>query len=311
MNNTITSLQESVLNIKRLKAQRYLYSRAKWLFGWQVFFNVAVVIIVALVALAYDKSFWSLPHKDLAWVVGACGMTFFLADTFLWTPGINCYRQLAAGIQQSFDSEVLQLSWDKILFGNQPSHEDVERYSRHYDKANHPANDLLGWYHQDISSVPLEVARFICQQTNCWWDMDLRRRYNGIIIGVGIALCGIMSIIAFYFGLTAQLFFALVVAPCLPFFATAASLFQNNRDAVTRLGDMKMEMESQWSAVLNRQLSLDQLTDFSRHIQRGIYLNRINNPLIFDWLYRLSKDDHEQTTSHSVSHYVQQYHQRP
>lgn len=300
--NTITVAQEAPLNIKRLKAQRQLYSVAKSLGALQIFLNVPVIILVSIVAVMFDKA-WHVPHQDLAWLVGASGMTFFLFDTLVWGPMINHRRTCAAKIQQLFDGEVLQLSWDEILYGKKPDHDKVESYAKKFDKSGTKA-EFREWYPVATANAPLELARLLCQRTNLTWDMSLRERYNAWIWITGGLFVGIMLIFAVGFDLTFQTFFALVVAPCLPFVAVAAKTIQDNKDAIDRLAEMKQAIEDIWERMLQAGSLPPNLADFSEQIQRGIFLNRQNNPLIFDWVYNRLRDENESVAGASAQYYL-------
>lgn len=300
--NAITVAQETPLNIKRLKAQRQLYSVAKSLGALQLFFNVPIIIVVSIVAMMFDKA-WYVAHRDLAWLVGAAGMTFFLLDTLVWGPTINHRRTCAAKIQQLFDGDVLELGWDDILYGKKPDHDRVESYATKFDASGTNA-EFRQWYPVATATAPLELARLLCQRTNLSWDMSLRERYNAFIWITGGLFVGVMLILAVGFDLTAKNFFALVVAPCLPFVAVAAKTIQDNKDAIDRLAQMKDAIEDMWEKMLQSKKLPKNLAGFSSQIQRGIFLNRQNNPLIFDWVYDRLRDQDEIVAGSSAQYYL-------
>ena len=300
--NTITVAQETPLNIKRLKAQRQLYSVAKSLCALQILLNVPVIIVISIVAMMFDKA-WYVSKHDLAWLVGAAGMTFFLLDTLVWGPMINRRRTCAAKIQQLFDGEVLQLGWDDILYGKKPDHDKVESYAIKFDASGTTA-EFQRWYPVATANAPLELARLLCQRTNLTWDMSLRERYNAWIWITGGLFVGTMLVFAVGFDLSATNFFALVVAPCLPFVAVAAKTIQDNKDAIDRLREMKEAIEDAWEKMLQARVLPTNFPEFSEQIQRGIFLNRQNNPLIFDWVYNWLRDGNESVASASAEYYL-------
>ncbi len=302
--NTITVAQETPLNIKRLKAQHQLYSVAKSLGAMQAFLNVPVIIVVSVSAVFFDKG-WGVPEKDLAWLVGALGMTFFLLDTLVWGPMINRRKTCAAKIQQLFDGEVLQLEWDEVLYGKKPDHDVVERYAKKFDMCKHKTISRP-WYRVEIANAPLVLARLLCQRTNLAWDMGLRERCNMWIWIVGGLFVGIMLAVATGFDLTAQNVFALVIAPCLPFIALAAKIIQGNKDAIGRLNEMKGAIEDTWGRMLQAGIIPQNLADFSEQIQRGIFLNRQSNPLIFNWVHNRLREDNEFIAGASIQNYLEE-----
>lgn len=307
MNNSIIEKQNNPLSLKRLEAMRVLYSSAKQFFAIQLILSVPTVILIAFVALAFDKKWFGLPHADIAWFVGASGVLFVVLDIFIWNPQINRRREKGAKIQQCFDCEVLTLQWDEIKYGRPPDQEDVEIWSKKYK--HNPARDLKNWYRIEVAALPLNVARVICQRANCWWDMDLRRKYNAAVYLVGAVAIAAISTLAILLDCNVRTFFGLAVAPLLPFLTVAYKLVQDNRDAIARLQSMKDGIDTVWQRVLHGTITFDQLERFSSDIQVGIYNNRKSNPLVFDWVHQYAKPDHEDTTSKSTEQYVAEFEQ--
>jgi hypothetical protein len=303
--NSIPKKQNEALSIKRLAAQRAVYSRAKTFFGLQLLLNIPVVILIAIVVLALDKEWFGLPKYDIAWVVGATGILFLMMDTLFWNTKINTYREKAARIQQAFDCEVLVLPVDEITYGKAPDKEEVENWSDAFPSAQ--LGDLHDWYRPEVGSLPLESARLICQRSNCWWDMDLRRRYNKVVFVVATIFLLSISIIAIALDCTTKTIFGQILAPSLPFLTIAIKLIKDNNDAIDRLQAMKETLDSLWETVLKKGISDADLRESSIRIQAGIFLNRKNNPLIFDWIHQRIRPKHESTTSKSTIEYVTEY----
>lgn len=301
--NSIVELQNKPTAIKQLAAQAALYSTAKTLFAVQLFLSVPVVIFVAFAALALDKEWFGLAKQDIAPYVGALGMCLALLDTLFFNPTISYLREKAATIQQWFDSAVLNLPWNEIAYGKRPDQEDIEFWA----KRNQRLMDLgkyNDWYRPEVHDLPPEVARLVCQRANCWWDMQLRRRYNLFVGIVGIGLFGTLVGISLALDVSTTSFFSLVLAPFLPFVATAPKLVLDNRDAISRLETMKSAVEDGWSRVLGNSYNNDDLTSAARDIQSGIYNNRHRNPLIFDWLANWLKPQNEELQRQTTQRYV-------
>jgi hypothetical protein len=305
--NHIIELQNKPQAIKQLAAQAALYSAAKTVFSVQLLLSVPVVVVVALVALALDKQWFGLPRKDIAHLVGASGMFFALLDVFVWNPIISGYREKAAKIQQTFDSSVLNLPWNEIAYEKRPDPEDIEVWAKKNRFYTNGRNRYVDWYRIEVSELPAEVARLVCQRSNCWWDMDLRRRYNGIIYALGGLL--LVSLVGIAIGLncTAETFFGLVIAPLLPFFTTGPKLVLDNRDAISRLESMKSVLEGAWTQIVQGSITEHELTVLSDDIQGGIFNNRKQNPLIFDWLADKLRPSNEETTRMTVEQYVAEF----
>lgn len=271
----------------------------------QLVLNVPLVISVSLFALASDKQWGGIPKNDWAWLVGAVAFFLLLLDVCLLNPLINRRRDLAAQVQQCFDCEVLELSWDQIRYGKAPDHETVEIWSKKY--THDPARDLKDWYRVEVAPLPHNIARIICQRANCWWDMDLRAKYNIAIIAIGVLMASALFIIGILLDCTIKTCFGLILAPLLPFAVTGIKLVQDNNAAIGRLKSMKEEIDSMWQQILQGTASQTTLCMFSEKIQAGIYDNRKNNPLIFDWVHRYRKPAHEETMSKSTQQYVAEF----
>jgi len=305
MADTIISIQNTAISLKRLAAMRVLYATAKQFFSLQLILSVPLVILIAITALAFDKEWFGLPKTDIAWFVGASGVFFVLLDACLWNPIINNRREKAAKIQQCFDCAVLDLPWDEIQYGKAPDYEDIEIWSKKYK--HNPQADLTDWYRTEVDALPHEVARILCQRANCWWDMDLRRRYNIAVVMIGIILLLSMLALAILLNCTVQTFFGLVIAPMLPFMTVAIKLVQDNKDAIKRLQSMKEAIENMWSRILQGLVQENELKSFANEIQIGIFNNRKSNPLIFDWVHQRVKPAHEETTSKSTEEYIAEF----
>ena len=234
-------------------------------------------------------------------------MLFALLDIFVWSPLISRYREKAAKIQQTFDSSVLALSWNEIAYGKRPDLEDVEVWAKKNQFYTNGSNRYENWYRIEVNELPNEVARLVCQRSNCWWDMDLRRRYNRMIYAVGAVLFLSLVGIALGVNCTAETFFGLVVAPLLPFLTTGPKLVFDNRDAISRLETMKEALDESWNRIVQGKINKQEMTALSENIQGGIFNNRKQNPLIFDWLADRLRPANEDTTRTTVEQYVTEF----
>jgi hypothetical protein len=305
--NHIIELQNKPQAIKQLAAQAALYSAAKTVFSVQLMLSVPVVVVVALVALALDKQWFGLPKKDIAHLIGASGMFFALLDVFVWNPIISDYREKAAKIQQAFDSSVLGLPWNEIAYEKRPDPEDIEVWAKKNRFYTNGSNRYADWYRAEVRELPAEVARLVCQRSNCWWDMDLRRRYNRIVYALGGILFATLVGIAIGLNCTAETFFGFVIAPLMPFMTTGPKLVLDNRDAISRLESMKSVLDGAWNQIVQGSITEHELTVLSNDIQGGIFNNRKQNPLIFDWLAEKLRPANEETTRTTVEQYVAEF----
>ncbi|WP_370663660.1 S-4TM family putative pore-forming effector [Massilia brevitalea] len=78
----------------------------------------------------------------------------------------------------------------------------------------------------------------------------------------------------------------------------------DNRDAISRLESMKAAVEESWNQALRPGYDANALLLRSQAIQEGIYHNRSQNPLIFDWIANRLRPKNEALQSKSTKQYV-------
>lgn len=301
--NNIVELENERGSISQLAAQAALYSAAKTLFSLQLFLSGPLIVGVAITALAFDREWFGLPKYDLAPYVSILGLGLVLLDIILVNPFVSKWRSLAAKIQQNFDSTILKLPWNKIVYGARPDPEDIEAWAEK-NKELVASNEYKDWYRIEVRDLPHEAAVLVCQRANCWWDMKLRLRYNTAIGISGIFLLAFLLGISVWLDLSTTSIFSFVVAPFLPFLSIAAKLMTDNNDAISRLEFLKDAVEESWTQALQRGYNPNSLLLQSQVIQEGIYQNRNQNPLIFDWIAKKFKPKNEALQSKSSKQYV-------
>lgn len=288
--NNISKTQNEPKQLQRLAAQRHLYSTAKQVFGAQVILGAPIAIIGALTVLAFPSAkgyaaFW--------------GLLVSLGDLLWLNPWQKQLRESAAKIQESFDCDVLQLPWNDFKVGRHPDPEQVKEQADKFSKASLNLPPLANWYAPAVGELPLEVARIICQRSNCWWDSKQRRRYaiwviTGVVFAIisvfGLGLIGELSV--------EKLFFA-IIAPLSPAIILGTRQFSEQMEAANRLDRLKEYAEWLWSDACC-QTPVAELTARSRALQDEIFENRKRSPLVFDWIFRRLRNDYEAQMNHGV-----------
>lgn len=308
--NDIVTKQNTDISIKRLAAQRALYSKAKFYLKAQFILGVPFTILIAIAAVALDKGWFSSAPKDITWMVGLSGISlFFVIDRYLM-PAMDRLKETAAKIQQSFDSDVLDIPFCQITYGKPIDRETTEKWATKGSATGVSTSEFRNWYSVEVAPLPMEVARIICQSANCWWDQDLRRRYNYFIYGIGICLLVVITGIVLYLDSTITTIFGLIAPLLLPFLVVASKETQANRDAITRLDAMKLTIDDACQKILDDEIADQDLILLANAIQASIYQNRRNNPLVFDKLHELLKAEHEDTLKKTTAEFVEQYQRR-
>ena len=187
--NGISERQNEQKNLHLLAAQRQLYTEEKQ----RIYLWYACATIIALLVTGALNAFSRYTALiTLFAAIVAMGEIFLL-------PVIRKRRALAAGIQELFDCEVLQLLWNRALAQPPDPHEidwAVERFKR---RKNQTAewDSLRNWYGYSplIKTAALPQARLECQQENLYWDAGLRRFWRGLLWGGLVILLVILLII--------------------------------------------------------------------------------------------------------------------
>ena len=290
----ISATQNQSLNLKRLIAQRYLYSRAKRISCIQ-----AVLVFVIPLAATIATG---LHGEGGHWGALTCLVAIPIEGIFLeWLKRQD--RERAATIQEDFDCTVLALPWNEVLAGCRPTEEEIHTASV---RAGPGKDDCLrNWYPAVVSSLPLHQARIICQRFNCTWDRKLR---NQCRIGIW-ALFAVICIAALVVGVLGGLYtheLMVYVAPVAPTLLWAVREARQQRAAA----DGSQWLQCRLTALLGRtvrgEVTEAEATCQSRELQNKILLFRSTCPPVFDWIYWLSRDDSEQAMGKAAAEIVTQ-----
>jgi hypothetical protein len=282
--NSIADRQEEDIQLKRLLAQRRLYSRAKTLLAAQTILAVPGAIIW------YALVVWK---PDLKVFAALWGTVVTLADFFVFTPWQQGLKDKAARIQELFDCDVLELPWEDITVGQRASVETVAEWGALKPGESYGDFKLPGWYPKDVAPLSIELGRAVCQRTNCWWDSRLRRKYAAWVVGVVVSL--LLVGVAIGIGLKTPLdnFFLGFLLPFMPAFILGIRQFTEQRQAADRLEKLKQQVEKQWDQLLSGKATITAITESARRVQDVIFEQRRKNPVIFDKFYFWLRDDHE------------------
>lgn len=93
----------------------------------------------------------------------------------------------------------------------------------------------------------------------------------------------------------------------MPFFLFAVRTISDNKKSIIRLKHIIGEIDEQWQDIISGVEPHDQLLQLSNSVQHGIYLNRKESPLIFDFIYQRTRSEYESTMNRSAHELVQEY----
>lgn len=292
--NDIAAMQNSEKQLQRLAAQRQLYSTAKRIFGAQLVLGGPVAVICAILALA-------LPVVE--GYVASWGVAITLCDLFWLDPWQKRLKDQAARIQEAFDCDVLNLSWNSIKVGAKPDIELVKEQADKYFKNTKNPLPLSNWYPVVVGSLPMELARIVCQRSNCWWDSKQRKHYAILIVVTLAVICSVILGVGFIGGLTLERFFLVIVAPLLPAIVIGIRQYSDQMEAAERLDKLKEHADELWAAACQSHPASD-LAIKSRFLQDEIFENRRKSPFVFDWIFRRVRNSYEDQMNYSAEQLV-------
>lgn len=280
----ITVEQNTPKQIQRLGAQRQLYATAKTIF-------IAQIILCGPVAIASVYLAKVFPASKAS--VALWGFIVLLSNMFWLTPWLEKRRTEAARVQEAFDCDVLDLPWNDIKVGDRPDPELIKEQSDKYNNWAARMPILQNWYAPSVANLPLHIGRIVCQRSNCSWDGRLRRRYAAFIIAALALLCLIILVLSFERNYTLQDFLLKVILPLAPALGLGYKQFIEQRNAASRLDDLKTHCYRVWDDALSGEEERV-ITKWSRDLQDEIFESRRKSPLVFDavfkWLRKTFQD---------------------
>jgi hypothetical protein len=283
---SINLRQNSEWNLKRLAAQRQLYSEAKQVMIIQFVLSGIFTVSLAILGNIIDE-------KYLVYTVFAASIIIVL-DELLLSKRIDKIKEEAAKIQEEFDCDVLQLPHNDIKFINTSMLEIIQEKSKLYISKHNNYDTLLNWY-PGIDEADNRYYGLICQATNCWWNQTLRKKYSEFLSITLSAVFLALLFIAIIKGITVAVFIMSVFSPILP---ACVLVYKSNRDnckAISNLNHMKGKLDEIIIRIKSGNSYSDgQLTNDLRCLQDMIFENRSSSPLIPNKLYFRHRNRYEE-----------------
>lgn len=285
--------------LELLRAQRLFYARAKL---YQNLFAIMALLLPAG-AVLFGASVPAIRH-----FLGFGSILILLLEV-----GVISRRQRddckrGAKLQEQFDTEVLQLDWNRLVAGSQVDAEEVREI------ASGPISEvekmrLENWYEPLYSTLPLPLGRLLCQRTNVTYDLRVRKVYSAILLVAAVLIIGVLTIVGLHEGLTVNELILTMYLPALPLGAFVLREHRKQGDTIESLTTLKAEVEKTWEKALEG-ASHAELTTTSRALQDAIYRHRASNPLVFDWLYNRLRKGNEDLAHHAAEKLVQKTQQK-
>lgn len=280
--NQICVEQNSDLQLNRLAAQRALYSRAKTVFVVHAFLSTVLAAMLSYLALRFPE----VKTCAVLW-----GTVLSILDVCWLTPWQKKLRETAALIQESFDCDVLGLTWQPLV-GKAVDYETVIDNANRYRGKEPTLASLRDWYPAGVCNMPLFLARVVCQRTNAWWDGKQRRLYAGFVLGAVVALLAGLLVYGFARNTAVPDLLLTTVVPLASGITFAVRQYRENADAAVRLEQLKDHADTLWKRALDGATE-EQLTADCRTMQDELFNSRKRNVPVFDQLYWWLRSGHE------------------
>ncbi len=282
-----------------MRAQRLFYARAK------LYQNLFAFIALLLPAVGV---FFGATAPAIRPFLGFGSIFVFLIEVGVISRKQREDCRRGAKVQEQFDTEVLQLEWNRLVAGSRVDAEEVR------DIASSPMTDaektwLENWYEPVFSKLPLPLGRLLCQRTNVAYDMRVRKTYSSILLVAVVLFIVAMTVIGLHQDLKANELILTMYLPALPLAAFVLREHRKQGDSIETLTTIKAEVEKAWDKALGG-ASFVELTITARALQDAIYRHRASNPLVFDWLYNRLRKRNEDLTRHAADKLVAEAQQK-
>src|SRR5260370_42505819 len=263
MPKIISQDQNTPEQLERLAAQRYLYSRAKRLLTGQLFLDLVSPIILAIIVALFPN--FGIYAALIALII--------LVSDFSLESLQSSKREQAEGVQELFDCDLLDMQCQDLIARNIPDTIEIMKAAEKYKRSDPTYKALKNWYPSEVDTLPLYLARLVCQRMNCLWDVQLRRKYLQVVGIMFFILCVIVMTVALVKGLTVSNFLLVVVAPLLPAIGWIIREFRGQNEAIRRKDIMKRYSEELWTDAIIKKIPVEEIERKSRGLQDQIYNN--------------------------------------
>lgn len=299
---SICEKQNLEINIQRLAAQNQFYYLGKSYFTLQFCLNVVGTALLLIVGLIINH----LYQFKIDWFRSFYAFTIVLLDYLVISNEINKCKTKAATIQETFDCEVLNIEWNKVLVGEKPLPEDVQRYSKKYLKRVRNFIKVTDWYDITIKELSNNAAKIVCQRSNLTYDYAIRERFKNWVVGIAIGILILALAMFAAKNFLIQDCLVNLIIPYIPILTFTLKIYIENKTSLKNLDSLKSNINNSWATLLIGGVISEQTI---RQMQDKMYLNRKSNPLIPEWIYNRLRPGLEEAMYYSVKHLVEEYKQ--
>jgi hypothetical protein len=293
LRNDIPTRQATVENRSLLRARHRNYRTAKITQGLLVLMSILLPVM----------GVWIGPQiPEIRPYLALASLILLVMDTALFDRLQKDRLKRGAKLQEQFDTDVFDLSWNRFVTGAPVEHEDVRKLSAKLLSKKREAH-FQAWYEVSIGRLPLHLARLIGQRTNISYDARLRRSYGGWLLMLTLLFGVALLYMGLYRGLLFPDLIMTLVVPFLPVLTWALKEYMQQSNAAISLTNLNGEWDKIWSKALSG-TDAAALTIESRSLQDAIYQHRERSPLVFDWVYFVFRSANEDEAHHAAEDLV-------
>jgi hypothetical protein len=263
--------------LEKLAAQRLLYRRAKLVRNLGMLM-VLVIAVLALIGAVFQ-------NKDFNYGVALAALFTWVFDQFFLKEIENKSKKEAAAIQEDFDCAVLDIPWPAHKRVKRPTPDRIRQLAAQAKKNPEIVMKLMDWY--TPSAIPKDgtQAQLHCQRMNCWWDVDLRKRWRATLSIAFWVFVLIAILLAIVSGVSVAKFVALI-ASGLRILAWVIGELKGQDSAIKNVQEIH-EMLS--GAGEGTEITATQI----RFFQDEIFEHRRTNPPVPEWFFWWNRDRQE------------------
>jgi hypothetical protein len=271
--NRIAERQRNPEAVELLRAFHHAYGVAKHWHGARL----AGTVLVALAAPVVIIFAPSLEHP-----LGAIAGAWVLTSRLVLRPAQERATRFAVAVQEMFDQQVLGLL--SATAPQPPAYEQIHQQARRC--RGNPDPD---WY-SVRPQVPFGPAVLIAQRSGAVWSRRLYQEWAVVLAVLAGGWTVLTVIVAAVHGATVGQFLIAVLLPMLPALLDATDLCQAHWRAAAERSELEAALDQRLDAAAQGRVPAP---EDLRTLQDEINRQRLTQPPVPDWYYRLRRTSYE------------------
>ena len=281
MNNSINKDQNEEKILKYLFTQRFLYKKCKNIAKGILFISI-IVWLLGIIPYSSEK------FDQIKLVIS----TITTIIVFVTESISDKIKELAVDYQDYIDRSLFGLKKDKNIIPNllkldNKANDIIISNREDYEKSIDPDYEftVYNWY-SDVSELPLDIARIVCQNENIRWEKRQRTFYSKILIAIIILLIALTSIKIFLFKES-----CLNILTVVPIVAELSKIIRQNNIVSKTIDDVEEIISALYINIeeKGKKYNKRKIKEESLNIQSHIRKYRLNSVSIPEFIYKKLK----------------------